>query len=64
MLPILLWPALVAGIAAIGFGNNRYRVTAEPAFIWLAAFGAVTAWSYLVARRRRSAPPQEQTSAA
>jgi 4-amino-4-deoxy-L-arabinose transferase-like glycosyltransferase len=62
MLPILLWPALVAGIAAIGFGNNRYRVTAEPAFIWLAAFGAVTAWSYLGARRRRSAQPAQEVA--
>ena len=33
---VLLWPALVAVVAAIGFGNNRYRVTCEPALLWLA----------------------------
>jgi hypothetical protein len=33
---VLLWPALVAMVAAIGFGNNRYRATCEPALLWLA----------------------------
>ena len=34
---VLLWPALVALVAVVGFGNNRYRVTCEPALLWLAA---------------------------
>jgi uncharacterized membrane protein YoaK (UPF0700 family) len=33
---VLLWPALVAMVAALGFGNNRYRATCEPALLWLA----------------------------
>jgi hypothetical protein len=33
---VLLWPALVALVAVVGFGNNRYRVTCEPALLWLA----------------------------
>lgn len=62
LLPVLLWPALVAGIAVIGFGNNRYRVTAEPAFIWLAALAAVTLWHAVRTRgasRSHTRPPQE-----
>ena len=37
LFPVLLWPALVAIVAAASFGNNRYRVSAEPSLIWLAS---------------------------
>ena len=37
LMPVLLWPAMVALVAAMSFGNNRYRVSAEPSFIWLAS---------------------------
>jgi CHASE2 domain-containing sensor protein len=37
LFPVVLWPALVAVVAAASFGNNRYRVSAEPSFIWLAS---------------------------
>ncbi len=49
---VLLWPALVAGVALIGFGNNRYRVTAEPSFIWLAAVALCALWGHLSAQKR------------
>ena len=35
--PVLLWPVLVAAVAAVSFGNNRYRVSAEPSLIWFAS---------------------------
>jgi len=38
LLPVLLWPALVGIVAAMSFGNNRYRVSAEPSLLWLASF--------------------------
>lgn len=41
--PVLLWPTLVAVVAALSFGNNRYRVSAEPSFIWLAALALCVA---------------------
>jgi len=37
LLPVLMWPAMVALVAAASFGNNRYRVSVEPSFIWLAS---------------------------
>ena len=37
LFPVVVWPALVAVVAAASFGNNRYRVSAEPSFIWLAS---------------------------
>jgi len=37
LFPVVLWPALVAVVAAASFGNNRYRVSAEPSLIWLAS---------------------------
>jgi 4-amino-4-deoxy-L-arabinose transferase-like glycosyltransferase len=49
---VLLWPALVAGVALIGFGNNRYRVTAEPSLIWLASLSLCAAAGHLWARKR------------
>lgn len=49
---VLLWPVLVAGVAVIGFGNNRYRVSAEPSFIWLAALGVCAVFGHLRARAR------------
>jgi len=38
LFPVLLWPALVAVVAAASLGNNRYRLCAEPSLIWLASF--------------------------
>lgn len=38
LLAVLLWPGLVAVVAAMSFGNNRYRVSAEPSLLWLASF--------------------------
>ncbi len=37
LFPVVLWPVLVALVAAASFGNNRYRVSAEPSLIWLAS---------------------------
>lgn len=37
LMPAVLWPTLVAIVAALSFGNNRYRVSAEPSLIWLAS---------------------------
>jgi hypothetical protein len=39
--PLLVWPALVLVTAVLSFGNNRYRVSAEPAIVLLAAFAFV-----------------------
>lgn len=49
---VLLWPALVAGVALIGFGSNRYRVSAEPSLIWLAALGLCALAGHLRAQKR------------
>ena len=51
---LLTWPALVASVAVSAFGNNRYRVAAEPTFIWLAALALLAGWDHL--RRRHGAP--------
>jgi hypothetical protein len=51
---VLLWPALVAGVALVGFGSNRYRVSAEPSFIWLAALGLCAVAGHLRAQKRRT----------
>jgi peptidoglycan/LPS O-acetylase OafA/YrhL/4-amino-4-deoxy-L-arabinose transferase-like glycosyltransferase len=45
VLPIVLWIGLVAFTAAFAFGNMRYRVTAEPALVVLAAVGIDWIWS-------------------
>lgn len=50
LLPVVLWPVLVAGVAAVSFGNNRYRVSAEPSLILLASF----ALCFLFDRVRRN----------
>jgi hypothetical protein len=52
LLPVLLWPALVAIVAATSFGNNRYRVSAEPSLIWLASFAFCIALDRLRMRKR------------
>jgi Dolichyl-phosphate-mannose-protein mannosyltransferase len=41
LFPVLLWPALVAVVAAASLGNNRYRLCAEPSLIWLASLALV-----------------------
>jgi hypothetical protein len=37
--PVVTWIGLVAVTAVISFGNNRYRVSAEPSLVILAALG-------------------------
>jgi 4-amino-4-deoxy-L-arabinose transferase-like glycosyltransferase len=60
---VLLWPALVAGVALVGFGSNRYRVSAEPSFIWLAALGLCAVAGHLRAQKRRTdSAPTESTA--
>ena len=44
LLPVVLWPALVVVVAAASFGNNRYRVSAEPSLIWLASLALCVAF--------------------
>ena len=52
LFPVVLWPILVAGVAAMSFGNNRYRVSAEPSFIWLASLAACSLLVHLRDRNR------------
>ena len=52
LLPALLWPALVAIVAATSFGNNRYRVSAEPSLIWLGSFAFCIAFDRVRMRKR------------
>jgi CHASE2 domain-containing sensor protein len=60
---VLLWPALVAGVALVGFGSNRYRVSAEPSFIWLAALALCAVAGHLRAQNRRTdSAPTESTA--
>jgi peptidoglycan/LPS O-acetylase OafA/YrhL len=47
VLPILLWLGLVAFTAAFAFGNMRYRTSAEPAIVVLAAVGIDALWAWL-----------------
>lgn len=54
LFPVILWPILVAGVAAMSFGNNRYRVSAEPSFIWLASLAFCSLFVYLRTRNRVS----------
>ncbi len=49
---VVLWPALVALVAVVSFGNNRYRVSAEPSFIWLAALALCALWGHFSAQKR------------
>lgn len=51
--PAVTWIALVALTALMTFGNNRYRVSAEPAFITLAAVALHDA--VVAVRQRRAA---------
>ena len=52
--PLLTWVGLVVVTAAISFGNSRYRVSAEPAFVILGAVGLHA----LVAPRAARAEPR------
>jgi peptidoglycan/LPS O-acetylase OafA/YrhL len=45
VLPIALWLGLVAFTAAFAFGNMRYRTSAEPAIVVLAAVGIDALWA-------------------
>lgn len=60
---VLLWPGLVALVALVGFGNNRYRVSAEPSFIWLASFAVVVAWGHLRATKRTTTSATTESTA-
>jgi peptidoglycan/LPS O-acetylase OafA/YrhL len=53
VLPIVLWLGLVAFTAAFAFGNMRYRTSAEPAIVVLAAVAIDALWARL---RPRAAP--------
>ncbi len=60
---VLLWPALVVMVAVLGFGNNRYRVTCEPAFFWLAGVAIYSAFGLIRdARRRRDSATTQNTA--
>ncbi len=60
---ILLWPALVVMVAVLGFGNNRYRVTCEPTFFWLAGLAVYWAFGRIREARRRSDSATTQNTA-
>jgi hypothetical protein len=60
---VTVWPILVAIVAALGFGNNRYRVTCEPAFLWLAALFFYAALGRLRATRRNKLSATTQNTA-
>jgi hypothetical protein len=60
---VLVWPGIVAIVAVLGFGNNRYRVTCEPSFIWLAALTvSVVLGRILAARRSRDSATTQNTA--
>lgn len=60
---VLLWPALVVMVAVLGFGNNRYRVTCEPAFFWFAGLAIYWVFCRLRdARRRRDSATTQNTA--
>lgn len=61
--PVLMWPALIAIVSAMSFGNNRYRVSAEPSLIWLASFAFCFLWSVLAEKKRRAESTTTATSA-
>lgn len=44
MMPIALWIGMVVFTSAFAFGNMRYRVSAEPALVVLAAVGIEALW--------------------
>ena len=60
---VLLWPALVVMVAVLGFGNNRYRVTCEPALFWLAALALVWLFGRIRDARRSSDSATTQNTA-
>lgn len=60
---VLAWPALVAIVAALGFGNNRYRVTCEPALLWLAGLAIYAAFGRILAAKRSRVSATTQNTA-
>lgn len=53
----LLWPLLMTGVmvsvtAAVTYGQQRFRIAAEPAILTLAAVALVAAWTSVKARLR------------
>lgn len=57
-IPALTWPLLVALVAMFGFGNNRYRVSAEPSLLWLSSVAFVVLFFWLKNRRTASSTTQ------
>ncbi len=60
---VVLWPALVAMVAILGFGNNRYRVTSEPSFLWLAALALYVLFGRIRDARRSRVSATAQNTA-
>lgn len=60
---VLLWPALVAFVAVVGFGNNRYRVTCEPALLWLAGLAIHAAYRRIRDAKRSRVSATTQNTA-
>jgi hypothetical protein len=56
--PLVTWIGLVAVTAVMTFGNNRYRVSAEPAFVILGSLGI-----HALAVALRRAPASRQAGA-
>jgi hypothetical protein len=54
LIPVLMWPAMVALVAAVSFGNNRYRVSVEPSLIWLASLTLCVLFDRLRRNQRMS----------
>ncbi len=52
LLPVLLWPFLVAVVAATSFGNNRYRVSCEPSLLMLASLALCVVFDRLRSSQR------------
>ena len=60
---VVVWPALVVIVAVLGFGNNRYRVTCEPALLWLAALSLQVAFGRILAAKRNRVSATTQNTA-
>ena len=60
---VLLWPMLVAMVAVLGFGNNRYRATCEPALLWLAGVALVALFGRLRDAKRSRVSATTQNTA-
>ncbi|MEY4130117.1 MAG: hypothetical protein RLZZ31_241 [Actinomycetota bacterium] len=57
-IPAATWPLLVALVAMFGFGNNRYRVSAEPSLLWLSSVAFVVLYLWFTKRMTASRTTQ------